>query len=55
MNWETMEVVKSFKYLGSCFRKNEGLQEDVEMSVDVELKTFGAMKMMFNVRNVSLG
>ena len=50
-----MEVVSSFKYLGSCFSKDEGPHEDVKMTVGEGLKTFGALNMMFTVRSVSFG
>ena len=41
-----MEVVTSFKYLGSCFSSDGGVKEDVSMRMGVGMKTFGAMKSM---------
>ena len=37
MDGEIMEVVSSSKYSGSCFSKDRGLQEKVEMRVGEEL------------------
>jgi len=46
-----VELVSSFKYLGICFSKDVGRQEDVKMIVDEGLKTFGAV--MINVKSVA--
>ena len=49
-----MEAVTSFKYLGSCFSSDGGVKEDVSMRVGEGMRTFGAMKRMWNGRSVSL-
>ena len=54
LNGERMEVVNSFKYLGSCFSSEGGVTEDVNMRVGEGLRTFGAMKKMWNSRSVSM-
>ena len=50
-----MEVVNTFKFLGICFTVDRGAQQDMEKRVGEGVSTFGAVKMMFNVRSVSLG
>ena len=54
LNGETMEEVQSFKYLGSCFSNDGGVKEDVSMRVGEGMKTFGAMKRLWNVRSVNV-
>ena len=54
LNGERMEVVTSFKYLGSCFSSDGGVKEDVSMRVGEGMRTFGAMKRMWSGRSVSL-
>ena len=54
LNGERMEVVNSFKYLGSCFSSDGGVKEDVSMRIGEGRKTFGAMKSMWSCRSVSL-
>ena len=54
LNGERMEVVSSFKYLGSCFSRGGGVKEDVSMRIGEGMKTFGAMKSMWSCRSVSL-
>ena len=44
LNGERMEVVNSFKYLGSCFSSNGGVKEDVSMRVGEGMRAFGAIK-----------
>ena len=44
LNGERMEVVNSFKYLGSCFSSDGGVKEDVSMRVGEGVKTFGTLK-----------
>ena len=55
MNGEIMEVVKTFKYIRRCFRKDGGPQDDFITSLSERLKTDGAMKTMLNFKKVSLG
>ena len=43
-----MEVVKSFKYLGSCFSRDGGVKEDLIMRVSEGMKTIDAMKSMWS-------
>ena len=54
MNCDNMEVNISFKYLGSNFNKDRGIQKYLKMRVGEPLKTFGAVKVC-NVRNIRLG
>ena len=54
LNGERMEVVNSFKYLGSCFSSDGGLKEDVSRRVGEGMKTFGAMKRMWSGRSVTV-
>ena len=54
LNGERMEVVNSFKYLGSCFSSDGGVKEDVSMRVGEGMKTFGAMKRMWSGRSVTV-
>ena len=54
LNGERMEVVNSFKYLGSCFSSDGGVKEDVSMRVGEGMKTFGAMKRVWSARSVTL-
>ena len=54
LNGERMEVVNSFKYLGSCFSSGGGVKEDVSMRVGEGMKTFGAMKRVWSARSVTL-
>ena len=54
LNGERMEVVNSFKYLGSCFSSDGGVKEDVSMRVGEGLRTFGAMKRMWSSRSVTV-
>ena len=49
----TIEVVSFFNYLENCFNKEGGLQYDVELRLGKGLKTFGAMKLMFDVKLVN--
>ena len=49
-----MEVINSFKYLGSCFSSDGGVKEDVSMRVGEGMKTFGAMKRVWSARSVTL-
>ena len=55
LNGESMEVVNTFKYLGSCFGSDGGVKEDVSMRVSEGMKTFGAMKRMWKGRSVTVG
>ena len=55
LNGERIEVVNSFKYLGSCFRSNGGVKEDVSIRVGEGRKTFGAMKRMWSGKSVTKG
>ena len=50
-----MEVVNSFKYLGSCFSSEGGVKGDVSMRVGEGMRTFGAMKRVWGGRSVTLG
>ena len=43
-----------FKYLVSYLSKDGGPHKNVKMRLVEELKTFGAMKIMCNIRGVSL-
>jgi len=54
LNGERMEVVNSFKYLGSYFSSDGGVKEDVSMRVGEGMKTFGAMKKMWKSRSLSV-
>lgn len=54
LNGEVMEVVDSFKYLGSCFSSDGGVKGDVCMRIQEGVKAFGAMKKVWNERNVTL-
>ena len=54
LNGERMEVVNSFKYLGSCFSSDGGVKEDVSMRVGEGMRTFGAMKRMWSGRSVTV-
>ena len=54
LNGERMEVVNSFKYLGSCFSSDGGVKEDVSMRVGEGMKTFGAMKNMWKSRSLNV-
>ena len=42
-------------YLGSCFSRDRGPQEDVKTKLGEGLKSFGTMKIIYNVTNLSLG
>ena len=55
LNGERMEVVSSFKYLGSCFGSGGGVKEDVSMRVAEGMRTFGAMKRVWRGRSVTVG
>ena len=50
-----MEVVNSFKCLGSCFSSKGGVKEDVSMRVGERMRTFSAMKRVWGWRSVTLG
>ena len=54
LNGDSLEEVQSFKYLGSCFSSDGGVKEDVSMRVGEGMRTFGAMKKLWNVRNVNV-
>ena len=54
LNGERMEVVNSFKYLGSCFSSDGGVKEDVSMRAGEGMKTFGAMKRMWSSSSVTV-
>merc|ERR1711875_161267 len=54
LNGKRMEAVDSFNYLGSCFSSDGGVKEDVSMRIGQGMRTFGAMKRMWNGRSVSL-
>ena len=54
LNGERMEVVSSFKYLGSCFSSDGGVKDDVSMRVSEGMKTFGAMKRVWSERSVNV-
>merc|ERR1712237_20261 len=54
LHGERMEVVISFKYLGSCFSSGGGVKEDVSMRVGEGMETFGAMKRVWSARSVTL-
>ena len=41
-------------YLGSCFSCDGGVKEDVSMRVGEGMKTFGAVKRLWNVRSVNV-
>ena len=43
-NGERMEVINSFKYLGSCFSNAGGVKGDVSMRVGEGMRTSAAMK-----------
>merc|ERR1712121_55348 len=55
LNGDMVEVVDSFKYLGSCFSSDGGVKGDVCMRIQEGVKAFGAMKKVWNERNVTLG
>ena len=55
LNGERMEVVNSFKYLGSCFDSEGGVKGDVSMRVGEGTKAFGALKRVWRGRGVTLG
>ena len=55
MNGEIMQVESFFKYLESCVSKDGTLLDDVKISVDERLETFGEVNILFNVSNVGLG
>ena len=54
LNGDMMEVVDSFKYLGSCFSSDGGVKGDVCMRIQEGVKAFDAMKKVWNERNVTL-
>merc|ERR1712002_202066 len=54
LNSERMEVVSSFKYLGSCFSSDGGVKDDVSMRVSEGMKTFGAMRRVWSERSVNV-
>merc|ERR1711895_362877 len=54
LNGERMEVVNSFKYLGSCFSSDGGVKEDVSMRVGGGMRAFGAMKRVWSGRSVNV-
>ena len=54
LNGDSLEEVQSFKYLGSCFSSDGGVKEDVSMRVGEGMRTFGAMKRLWNVRSVNV-
>ena len=49
-----MQVVNSFKYLGSCFSGDGGVKEDVSVRVDEGMVKYGAMKNVWSCRSVIL-
>ena len=53
-NSEILEVLRSFKYLNSCFSEDGGLQEEVNMKMGEGLKTLAALEKICNDRNVAL-
>ena len=55
LNGERMEVVNSFKYLGSCFDSEGGVKGDISMRVGEGTKAFGALKRVWRGRGVTLG
>ena len=54
LNGERMEMVNSFKYLGSCFSSDGGVKEDVSMRVGEGMRAFGAMKRVWSGRSVNV-
>ena len=50
-----IQMIGEIIYLGSFFSKNGGPQKDVKMRAEGGLKTFGAIKIIVDVRNVILG
>jgi len=54
LNGERIEVVNSFKYLGSCFSRGGGVKEDVSMMIGEGMKTFGTINSMWSCRSVNL-
>merc|ERR1711888_78008 len=46
LNGDSLEEIQSFKYLGSCFSSDNGVGEG--------MRTFGAMKRLWNVRSVNV-
>ena len=55
LNGDRMELVDSFKYLGSCFSSDGRVKGDVSMRVHEGVKAFGAMARVWNERSVSIG
>ena len=53
-NGKIMEFAIPFKCLGNCLSNFGVLQEDMKIRACEGLKTFVVMKVLFNVRNVSL-
>ena len=54
LNGERLEVVNSFKYLGSCFSSDGGVKEDVSMRLGEGMRAFGAMKRVWSGRSVTV-
>ena len=54
INGEIMEVVNTFKYLGSFFSRGGGVKEDMSMRIGEGIKTFGAVKSTWRCRSVTL-
>ena len=52
MNDEIREGEKSFKCLRNCFTVDEESNEDAEMSMGEELKTFEALEKLLNAKSL---
>ena len=51
---EATYLTKSIFLFESCYSKDGGLHQDMKVKVSLGLKTFGALKMTFNVWSVCL-
>ena len=49
-----MEVINSFKYLGSCFGSEGGVEENISMRAGEGTRAFGSIKRVWRGRNVTL-
>ena len=53
LNGERMEVVNSFKYLGSCFIRDRGVKEELSTTVGEGMIKFGAIKLVWSGRSLT--
>ena len=54
LNWEVLEEVESFKYLGSVISKGVGVSKDVRQRVSEGAAAYGAMKSIWRTKEVGM-